>query len=174
MLNNSLDLGRPFTSFPKHPKLFSSLEISAFVWALDLGISTACVFESPLKGIPSLPGVPTAHFPPNKSFPGILLWGAAHSAGYFPHSVATLAWYCAVPAVPKVTSLRPLQNRKINSQYRVWVLKSPHHAHPKEVAKKHHGNRTPILRIMAMQVRYCEPPYNSVPVLKLVLFGLCR
>ena len=88
--------------------------------------------------------------------------------------MATLARYVAVPAVPKVTSLRPLQNRKINSQYRVWVLKSPHHAHPKEVAKKHHGNRTPILRIMAMQVRYCEPPYNSVPVLKLVLFGLYR
>ena len=88
--------------------------------------------------------------------------------------MATLAWYCAVPAVPKVTSLRPLQNRKINSQYRVWVLKSPHHAHPKEVTKKHHGNRTPILRIMAKQVRHCEPPYNSVPVLKLVLFGLYR
>ena len=89
--------------------------------------------------------------------------------------MATLARYVAVPAVPKVTSLRPLQNRKINSQYRVWVLKSPHHAHPKEVTKKHHGNRTPILRIMAKQVRYCEPPpYNSVPVLILVLFGLYR
>ena len=46
-------------------------------------------------------------------------------------TLATLARYVAVPAVPKVTSLRPLQNRKINSQYRVWVLKSPHHAHPK-------------------------------------------
>ena len=79
-----------------------------------------------------------------------------------------------LPAVPKVTSLWPLQNRKINSQCRVWVLKSPHHAHPKEVTKKHHGNRTPILRIMTKQVRYCEPPYNSVPVLILVLFGLYR
>ena len=27
---------------------------------------------------------------------------------------------------------------------------------------------------MAKQVRYCEPPYNSVPVLILVLFGLYR
>ena len=88
--------------------------------------------------------------------------------------MVTPARYVAVPAVPKVTSLRPLQNRKINSQYRVWVLKSPHHAHPKEVTKKHHGNRTPILGIMAMQVRYCEPPYHSVPMLILVLFGLYR
>jgi hypothetical protein len=49
----------------------------------------------------------------------------------------------AVPAVPKVTSLRPLlQNRKTNSQYRVWVLKSPHHTHPhpEKVTKKLHGN----------------------------------
>ena len=28
------------------------------------------------------------------------------------------------------------------------------------------------LRIMAKKVRYCEPPYNSVTVLILVLFGL--
>jgi hypothetical protein len=48
-----------------------------------------------------------------------------HSPFLFGLSLATLAWYCAVPAVPKVMSLRPLQNRKINSQYFVWVLKSP-------------------------------------------------
>jgi hypothetical protein len=45
---------RGFTGFPEHPKLFSSLEISALMWALDLGVSMVCVFESPLKGIPPL------------------------------------------------------------------------------------------------------------------------
>jgi hypothetical protein len=60
--------------------------------------------------------------------------------------MATLARYVAAPAVPKVTSLRPLQNRKINSQSRVWVLKSPHHAHPKEVAKKTSWESNPYLK----------------------------
>jgi hypothetical protein len=64
--------------------------------------------------------------------------------------MATWARHVAAPAAPKVTSLRPLQNRKTNSQHRFWVLKSPHHAHPERVTKKHHGNRTPMLEIMAM------------------------
>ena len=62
----------------------------------------------------------------------------ANNAPIDMNQMATWARYVAVPAVPKVTSLRPLQNRKANSQHRVWVwvLKSPHHTHPEKVTKK--------------------------------------
>ena len=75
----------PFQLFTsKHPNLFSSLEISAFMWALDLGVSLACVFESPLKAFH--PWGSNRPFSTNKNFPGILLWGTVHSTGYCPHS----------------------------------------------------------------------------------------
>jgi hypothetical protein len=41
------------------------------MWALDLGVSMVCVFESPLKGIPSLGfQPPICHLPPIKHFLG--------------------------------------------------------------------------------------------------------
>jgi hypothetical protein len=66
-------------------------------------------------------------------------------------NMATWAGYVAVPAVPKVTLLRPLQNFKTDSQHRVWVLKSPTCPFREGYQKLQlHGNRTHMLEIMAM------------------------
>jgi hypothetical protein len=67
------------------------------MWALDLGVSMACVFErvpSERHSIP--PWGSNRPFPTNKNFPGVLLWGAAHSTG------------CCPPVTPQDPPLNPL------------------------------------------------------------------
>ena len=59
----------------------------------------------------------------------------------------------------QVTSLRPLQNRKTNSQYRVWCLNPLIMPIPSRLQKKSWES---------------NPYLGSVPVLTLVLFGLYR
>jgi hypothetical protein len=65
-------------------------------------------------------------------------------------------------AVREMTSLRRLQFSQINSHRHVWVFKSPQHTLPKEVTKKHYGNRTTIKEITTCEVRTADPQFTVV------------